>query len=160
MKIGYIISLIAYGTGISTYTYNLLRAMAKISKHEFVLLKDKHYTSDLTRDFRCIDLPNSNDLSSKITSGSFFLRGIQKKEQFDIIHDPSQIGPFLFNLGSKNVLTFCDATPVKFKEYHTRGIYFLHKYFLPRVLKNTDKIIAISQSTKNDFLDFGIVSKV
>lgn len=154
MKIGYIISLIAYGTGVSVYTYNLIKAMAKISDHEFVLLKDKHYTSDLTRNFRCINLPNSRKLWRKVAFGSSFLKKIQRKEKFDIIHDPSQIGPFLFNLGSKNLLTIFDVTPLKFKEYHATQSYLLHKYFLPITLRNIDKIITISLSSKNDILHF------
>lgn len=150
MKIGYIISQIADGTGVASYTYNLLQAMADVSDHEFVLLKDQHYSADWLAQFRCIDLPYSKKLFPKIILGSFFLKTIQRKERFDLIHDPAQIAPFLFKTGTIQVVTIHDLTALRFKEYHTTGIYLVHKYLLPWTLRNIDKIIAVSGFTGND----------
>lgn len=74
-----------------------------------------------------------------------------KKGKYDLVFNPSSVSTFL-KFSIPNVVIAFDLTPILFPKTHTNKTYFVHKLFLPRTLKNADKIIAISQSTKNDLI--------
>lgn len=54
----------------------------------------------------------------------------------------------------KTVIVVHDLIPLKFKKEHSRKLRFYYKYILPKSLKKSTRIIAISESVKKDILKF------
>jgi glycosyltransferase involved in cell wall biosynthesis len=77
-----------------------------------------------------------------------------RKYKFDIVHDLSQIGPFLFNLPFKRISTIHDLSAILFPETFDVFSVLLQKYVLPMTLKNVDVVITISENTKKDIVKY------
>ncbi|MBF0552519.1 MAG: glycosyltransferase family 4 protein [Deltaproteobacteria bacterium] len=73
-------------------------------------------------------------------------------DEFDIVHCPASIAPFFFKPKARVIMSVHDLIPNLFPEYNTarRNIYF--KYLLQPRLRNVDKLISISDNTKNDLI--------
>ena len=72
----------------------------------------------------------------------------EKKQGFDIFHDPAQIGGFTLRSSSKKILTIHDLSPLTHPALHPKERVLKHKYLLPRIISNTDLIVVPSNSTK------------
>ena len=69
------------------------------------------------------------------------------------MHNIDNLGPFLFeNSGSKikRISTIHDIAPVVLPDIHSNIMKFDFKFILPKLIKNSDLIIAVSNSTKKD----------
>jgi glycosyltransferase involved in cell wall biosynthesis len=75
----------------------------------------------------------------------------------DIIHNPAHF--YLINKpGKRYVCTIHDLTPVLFPAWHPLWKVWFSRYFFPRLVKNSDKIIADSLNTKQDLINYYSVS--
>lgn len=54
----------------------------------------------------------------------------------------------------KTVTVVHDLIPLKFEKEHSKKLRFYYKYILPRSLKKTSRIIAISEAVKKDILNY------
>jgi len=71
-------------------------------------------------------------------------------KKYDIIYSPTSHGSFFLD---NQIITIHDLIALHFPEQYKMQYYYF-KYFMPYLLKKARKIIAISQSTKNDLLNF------
>ena len=76
----------------------------------------------------------------------------------NIVFEPAHFGPFNLPPWIKRVTVIHDLTPILFPEWHPFSGWFLHRLFIPGILRRSHLIIADSYSTKNDINR--IVSKV
>lgn len=145
-------------TGVGTYTYNLIKEISKI------LPEDSIYLIDYTNHYTFSSL-------NKITFGSF-VANIPKKSyiwhlysQFklrennfdlDIIHSPENSTLVTKLKFQKKIITVHDIRQHVFPEFNIETM--LSYLFLPTTLKNADKIITVSNSTKNDIINYFQIS--
>jgi glycosyltransferase involved in cell wall biosynthesis len=76
---------------------------------------------------------------------------IMRRERFDLVHDLFHFPPFAFRaLPSACVVTLHDLTPVLFPQWHPRMTVWMHRLFLPAVIRRATRIIADSAATGQD----------
>lgn len=161
MKIGIITdSMNGDRAGIGSYTYNLVKNLLKIDKENEYKLIHRYPTDDpIYTEADEIIAPYPKIPLKKTIGNNISLPLKLKPYKLDLIHDPSQISPFLFNPSHRKVLTIHDLSPILFPETHGRIHVLLQKHIFPRSLKHVDRIITVSDSTKNDVIRYLKVRK-
>lgn len=156
MNIGIIVekNLDGQKGGLEVYTYNLIKNLLKVDKkNNYFFIKD-HQNTGFPKDNE-IKINLGNTPTRKVLKNSSDLPRIVKKYQLDIVHDPCQMGPFLFPIRAKKVLTIYDLFPITHPQTSpSRYTPYIYKYLLPQILKRTEVIIAGSKNTKNDILKY------
>ncbi|MDE6532921.1 MAG: glycosyltransferase family 4 protein [Muribaculaceae bacterium] len=148
------------GGGIKEYIHNLVENLDKIDEeNEYVIyvLKDyfEYAKNGLNTRFRIKSLPfKGKGLFNTIIRSSFeqfYWSKEEKKEKWDIFHSPFFHGPTLKS--AKLILTVHDLRFFRYPETYP----FLRYQFLRRAVKKSinkaDKIISISQFTKNEIIE-------
>lgn len=155
MKIGIVTNLMDLnGAGIGRYTKNLVENLLKIDrKNEYVLIHSNKKSYHFLGSYREIKLPFFNTIPRKLITGFFALEKICHQEKLDILHDTGQIGPYFFKSKTKRVLTIFDLSIFHYPESFT-SVTTLYSRLFPLVAKNVDKIITISQNSKEDIIKF------
>lgn len=146
------------GGGIKEYIYNITRNLAKIdSENEYVL-----YVASDYYDYACKELPKTMKIKSTPFSSkqsikrSLFEDSFYQKEEitekFEVFHSPFFHIPNLKS--AKRIITVHDLRLCRYPETYT----FLRYQFLKRAVKKSimsaDKIITISDFTKEELLHF------
>jgi len=156
MKIGLITS--AYDemkAGIATYISNLILSINRIDKiNEYTLIHHSKVHDEMYRSNKELIIPYPRIPLKKTIGENFYLSLKLKKYNFDIVHELGQKNSFIFNFPSKKILTIHDLTPMLFPQTHGVINVFLHKFLLPKAAKNADKIIADSENTKKDVINY------
>ncbi|MBW2059899.1 MAG: glycosyltransferase family 4 protein, partial [Deltaproteobacteria bacterium] len=105
-----------------------------------------------------IDLPDNfgcskrlRRLRSGVGRAFIFIPMAARIEKIDIFHSIDYVGPFLFK-PARYVATVHDLIPVKAPELTTPKHRFVGRHLLPRMVRMADKVIAVSQATKNDLV--------
>ena len=156
MQIGIITSSMdGNRAGIGSYTYNLVKNLLKTDKkNDYTLIHKYRSNNPIYRDANEIII-SYPEIPLRETLGNNILLPLKLKHyKLDLIHDPSQISPFMFNPAPTKVLTIHDLTPVIFPEAHGKIHAFLQNNVFPRTLKHVNSIITISNSTKNDIIRY------
>lgn len=153
MHIGFISTHIDSGKGgIARYSYELIKNLNIIDKgNEYYLIHNKINNY--------VQLSNKNILLRSPfpdTIWRFSVAPIMLKylNHLDLVHDPYPIGPLSFNMPFKKIVTVCDLAHIFFPKTATFRLKLSHRLFLSKTLSNADKIIAISQSTRNDLKNY------
>lgn len=139
--------------GAGNYIFNLVRGLAEV---DF----DNRYTifakSDQISDFGVIN-PGMEfvpvDMSRRSVRLAWEQTGLPqavRKRDLDLLHSPHYTMPVV--KPSKSVVTFCDTTFQLYPEMHSRA----KRVFFPAMMnwsaKHADRLIAISDSTRNDVI--------
>jgi glycosyltransferase involved in cell wall biosynthesis len=156
-------SIDEYSGGIGVYTYQLLKNFNQMDNENIYHLI--HYSkSD-------IDLYNKNNEilipKNRFTQGrgSYFIwRYITlpqklKKYPLDVVHDPYELGPFIFSQPFRKVITVHDLTPLLFPNLFKWGDVMLHRMLLKRTINKADKIITVSYHSQKDIMEYFNVPK-
>jgi glycosyltransferase involved in cell wall biosynthesis len=93
---------------------------------------------------------DSNNRLQRIGYEHFFMKTYYKRRSKDILHCPAYILPL--NWKDKSIITVHDIIALKFPEYCSTENHLYFKFFLPRSIQNATKIIAVSNTVKNDIL--------
>jgi glycosyltransferase involved in cell wall biosynthesis len=141
-------------TGIGEYTYNIAKGLldyAKENKDELTFIHRLKkeldiYKSNATELF----VPYSKLGPIRYLRENYAIAKISQK--FDVIHEPF-IGLYK-KLKCKMVVTIHDLTPLIFKNDAPKVYQYYFRYMMPSVLKNADRIIAVSQTTKKDIIRY------
>ena len=80
----------------------------------------------------------------------FHMRQALNKLDLDVVHDPGQMGPFFMHTNYKSVITINDLVPLILPKTSPFWVPIHHRFGLPPLMRKVDKIMAISESTKND----------
>ena len=158
MKVGIVADrLNRQRTGIGNYVYNLTKEFAKTNENREKVCLISYEDSDL--------FPNLNKIIIKnpfknITKKSFYFWHIYlqfklKKNNFnlDIVHSPENTTLFI-KLKSKKIVTVYDITPYVVPESFTPITLLRYKLLFSKTIKTADKIIAISNRTKKDLINY------
>ena len=159
MKIGIDISQIVYQTGVSRYLVELIKQLVKIdSDNQYLFYGGSLRQKQTLKAF--VNLVKTPNTSAQITSLSPKLAALawnhlnlfKPKDQFDIFHTSDWTLP---RLKTKLVTTIHDLTFIKYPQTHTPYLIKVHTRHLNLAKKYCSRVIAVSQSTKNDLLDYG-----
>lgn len=156
MKIGLTTSTIdGNRVGIGTYSYNLVKNLTKIDKkNEYILIHQCHTNDNIYKENKELIIPYPRIPLKKTIGDNIILARKLRKHDFDIVHDLSQVSPFLFSSPFKKILTIHDLIPILFPETCWFIHVFLQKHVLPLTLKNVDVIITVSKNTKQDVIKY------
>ena len=159
MKIGIDISMLVYqGSGVATYTYNLVKNLLKYDRtNEYRL-----FYSSLRRppDFYFIN--EFRKLGAKVYDYRLpprILKFLWNKYHLlpvewligkvDVYHSSDYLRPPLLK-GTKSITTLHDLTWKLFPQYHTQDVIEAHENKIQKTIKYRDHIIVDSQNTKLD----------
>ena len=163
MKIAIDISQSIYGTGVSVYTKELVKNLIELyPKSEFVLfggsLRRYKELESITK--KLGGTPKIYPFPPSVMDfiwNSLHIYPIEKLTgQFDIFHSSDWTEP-----PSKlpKVTTVHDLVAFKYPQTTTNKIRLAHKKKLAWVIRESKRIIAVSESTKNDLIDILRVPK-
>ncbi|MBF0474594.1 MAG: glycosyltransferase family 4 protein [Deltaproteobacteria bacterium] len=138
-------------TGCQYYASHLINELLKRGDLDITLIGSDRFRRELFPD-------NAKTYIHKpfrIMNTAFFSSLInppRRLDEFDIIHCPVPIAPFFFKPKAKVVMSIHDLIPNLFPQYNTvrRNIYF--KYLLKHRLNRVDKLISVSESTRQDLI--------
>ena len=154
-RIGIDMRMAGDGFGLGRYIVELAKALLKRkSEFEYVLFFDKNFNESTFRTFQ--KFHNQN----KLVNAKYYtleeqikMPGILRKEKLDLVHFPNFNTPILYT--GKFVVTIHDLIHHRFPGKKRRN--FLHRlsyrYIIKQAVRNADKIIAVSQSTKDDIIN-------
>ncbi|HEX6902651.1 MAG TPA: glycosyltransferase family 1 protein [Thermoanaerobaculia bacterium] len=137
--------------GIGTYVRNLIRSLAALdSENRYVLLakpEDKAGLQDLPENFQ-VALETSPVYSVREL---FALSWHLYRRKLDLYHSTHYVLPA--RVGSKVVVTIHDIIHLLYPEFLPSNLAFLYaQRMIRRSLTRGDRIIAVSQNTKNDLM--------
>lgn len=165
MKIGIDISQIVYGTGVSTYTKNLVESLLSVDdKNEYILFgsslrakkKLKEFVEGLSK-FQNVE-PKLASFPPTILEILWNNLHVYPLEKFigevDVFHSSDWTQPKIASTITKKVTTVHDMVPYLFTSSLPKKIADNQKKRLELVKKEADFIIADSQTTKEDITKF------
>ena len=92
-----------------------------------------------------------NGRLQRIIKENFYLPFYIKQNSFDLFHSPNYVLPLF--LKSPSVITVHDLITFNFPRLCQRESVLYFRLFLPRSIKKADKIITVSEKTKNDIIN-------
>ncbi len=144
--------------GIAHYTYNLVKnLLIQDRKNNYVLFFDAKMSQSLGNTLEQLHC------SIKYFPGSdfkkvlpfiythFVIGNFLNRQKLDLFHAPTGSLPLTYR--GKAVITIHDLAIYKHPEWFPSGQWFSKKIVVPRSLKKADKIIAVSENTKQDIID-------
>ncbi len=163
MKIGIDISMLVYrGSGVATYTFNLVKHLLLIDKKNHYFL----FYSSFRRPKGFTYLNDLRELGGHIINYPFSPRilkiwwnkwNIIPVELFtgkvDIFHSSDFLRPPLLK-GTCGITTIHDLTWKKYPQFHTEDIIKAHARKLDLTIKNNDVIIVDALKTKEDLYHY------
>jgi len=156
MKIGIITNVIDEGySSYSVYVSNVIKQINMLDKkNEFVLIHHSNTDHEIytSNDEILIPLPHFKFLKNNFWRYHNLKKYLQSSP-FDIIHDPTGPGALTFPMPFKKIITVYDLSSLLFPTYNVGGM-ISWRLLGKKTIKNVDKIIAISNSTKRDIIHF------
>lgn len=141
------------GTGIGTYTHNLLKGLISINKNNSYHLFCSGPSFDEYKD------PNTKIIMTskkhKTFFEEFYIPNYSKHNQIDLFHVPQNgIGLNDYNQETINIATIHDLIPYVLPE--TTGPSYLKNFLkkMPDIIENCDGILTVSEYSKKDILKF------
>jgi len=159
MKIGIITNFLDESSGgIATYTHNLIKNINRIdNNNEYVLI---HHTKNDIAVYK-----NNDEIIIPIIKTPFkwllwrffrlpisFINN--RYYSLDMVHDTFEIGPLTFNLPIKKIITIYDLSAYLYPQYHTLINFLLHRLLLKRAISNANRILTISQYSKDAIVKY------
>lgn len=166
MKIGIDISQVVYGTGVSEYTSNLVKNLLLLDKENDYLLFGgslrrisdlKRFTSNLKGNYCEKILPIPPTLSDFFWNKLHILNIERLVGKIDVFHSSDWAQP---PSRAFNITTVHDLVPLIFPKQSHPKLVMVHQRRLNRVIKEVDRVIVPSNTTKNDLVDFGVKEEI
>jgi glycosyltransferase involved in cell wall biosynthesis len=162
MKIGIDIRVIGKNrTGDEAYFFGLVKGLMEIDKeNEYHLYTDRDPKSDpeLAREIERLDLKDNFKINFVKKTNRFlwnlwYLPMYLRKNPVDIYHT-QYIVPFWFPKNIKLVTTIHDISFNYFPEYIKKSDLFFLKTFIPRSIRKSYRVIAVSKYSREDIIKF------
>jgi len=156
MKIGLDLRMLGGGSGIDRYAsslaHEILSANGRIGRHEYVLfLRNQHLAQNFRQYDAKIVIANIAHYS---VAEQLKLPGILRAEKLDLMHFPHFNAPIFYK--RPFVVTIHDLTHTLFPG--RKKSHFFHRlaYYavFANAIRNSKQIIAVSQSTKKQIVDY------
>jgi len=153
MRIGLVTNMMdGQNTGIGRYTENLVKNLLLIDKkNKYYLIHSNKKKYNFKGNYQEIRLPFFDSIPKKLITGTFLFEKICRDYKLDILHELGQISPFFFKSKTKKMLTIFDLSPIVYPQFFTTLTSIYSKLF-STILKNTDRIITISENSKKDII--------
>lgn len=147
------------GGGITEYIVNLTQELERLDyENEYVLyvLQDLYdfCLTKLPSRFKIKKIPYNNTLGQKIKRSLFSQRFWYREEEiekFDIFHSPFFYAPKMKR--AKVLITVHDLRLYRFPSTYGLLRYLYLRHSVKETIRRADKIISISQFTKNEIID-------
>ena len=151
MKVGIISEQLNQSlTGVGNYTYYLIKGLNKLDADKDFLYLITHRNNKFFANDEII-INNPFPVLKTYAWYPYLIRKL-RNYKFDIVHNPTQF-PTIFRLKQKYIITVHDL--IQFTLPQDRpGRKIIFKLLFPRTLKTADKIIADSNSTKKDLMNY------
>lgn len=158
MKIGIDVSPVLYGTGVSTYTKNLVKNLLFLDKeNEYLLfggsLRRKKELSDFAKSLKAqVDskfLPLPPTLADILWNRLHIIKIERLIGKVDIFHSSDWTQP---PSKAHKVTTVHDLSPLRFPKLTDPKIVSVHKARLKWIVKEVDRVIVPSRATKEDLV--------
>lgn len=121
------------------------------TQNEYVLIREKR--GETFSGIRSVLVPNLRWLPGFATLRLFVLVPLVCRFlRADVVVEPAHFGPFNLPRRVKRLTVIHDLTPLLFPSFHTFNGWFLHKLFLPGILRRSDLILCNSARTQDDVL--------
>lgn len=147
-KIGIITgNLRQHQTGLGTYTFHILKGIRDTYSVDQIMDSDGELLDGCNK-----IIPKKVPAPYNYLTWSMSL-SLQKKifDKYDIIHNTSQL-PVYPSDSKRSVITIHDLIPILYPSLVTPVYAWQSKILLPRILKKTSRIIAVSNQTKKDLV--------
>lgn len=140
------------GTGIGTYTYNLLINILNLNEEDFyyIFWSGGEYDSFLKEKTKVLMASKKHQRFFE----SYYIPSFINKEHLDIYHIPQNGIGLEESIECKKVVTIHDLIPYILPE--TVGKGYLKKFLssMPKIMENTQGILTVSNYSKKDILRF------
>lgn len=140
------------GTGIGTYTENVLKNLLNIDKENFYQL---YWSGDKYEDY---EKPNSNIVMCSKKHQRFFQEHFfpvsLENEKIDLYHIPQNGIGVTPNIGCKKMCTIHDLIPYIMPETVGRGYLLKFLKEMPIIIEESTGILTVSEYSKRDILKF------
>ena len=136
------------GTGIGTYTYQLINSINKVDKfNDYLVFLPENSALDLSDNFN-IELV-------KATSSSNFwdevrIPNIINDKNLDLYHVPQNGVGLSHNINCHNAITLHDIIPLRMPETVSDRYLYIFNNELPNIINNCDGILTVSEFSKQD----------
>lgn len=137
--------------GVHIYTKGLVEALLKYENdNEYILIREKK-DFNLPSKVQQIAIPNYRFIPLFASLRLFLIIPLVLRHlKVDAVVEPAHFGPFNLPQHIQRITVIHDLTPLLFPYYHRWHGQMLQRLFLPRILKKTHLIIAVSQHTAHD----------
>jgi len=160
MKIGLSTEhIIEKETGVGDYAYNIISNLLSIDKkNKYYLIHNRKINKDIFNKTNNLIIPLPKIKPRELLWHFYTLPKKLEKLGLDIFHSTAQLNS-ISNTKYKKMITIHDLAAIKFP--HTHNLYprLSAKYILPKVISKSDKIIAVSENTKKDIINYFKVDK-
>jgi glycosyltransferase involved in cell wall biosynthesis len=140
------------GTGIGTYTDNILSQLLNIDQENYYHI---YWSGD---DYERLNSQNSKIIMTSKKHHRFFQQNYIPsnllKEKIDVYHVPQNGIGLCDNIPCKKVITVHDLIPYIMPETVGKGYLLKFLKEVPEIIENTDAIITVSNWSKRDILKF------
>jgi glycosyltransferase involved in cell wall biosynthesis len=142
-------------TGIANYLFELLGQLPeRAPEHEYFLYSNRPIDNQMPQSHLHVRIDGK--LGNAPSTFWLFARGrhFAQRDRLDVFWSTTSIAPFALPKNVMKVSTVYDLVWRRFPEtMQTRNLW-LHRAFAERVIRNSDRVIAISRSTANDVRQF------
>lgn len=138
------------GTGIGTYTHELIRSLSSIdSTNNYLIFMPKcDSLNNLNKNFSIQNVKSSNDYDN--FWDEIKVPNILNNSDIEIYHVPQNGIGLSKNITCKKVITLHDIIPLRMPETVSDRYLKIFNDELPEILKNCEGIITVSEFSKND----------
>ncbi len=140
--------------GAGYYIYNLIKNLYKVDKKNryFIFVKENQKEDFIKTDvhnFKIIPLKILN-VTERLKHEHFVIPNLIKRLEIDIYHSPHYTRPLF--CPARSVVSFHDMSFFLLPELHLKKKSLFFKKMIRISSKKSDRIIAVSESTKNDII--------
>src|SRR5258708_1706108 len=154
MRIGIDISQIIYGTGVSVYTYELVKNLLKTDKaNQYVLFGGSLRRRQELRKFTQNILPLSPTLADLLWNRLHMVNVERFIGKIDVLHSSDWTQP---PTEAFKVTTVHDLAPLKFQAETPKRVVEVHKRRLYWVFEEVDRIIVPTKFIRDELLEMGV----
>ena len=154
-RIGLDMRMAGEGFGLGRYIVELAKALiARKSGFEYVFFFDKNFNEPTFKAFQKVHGENRLISAKYYTlQEQLVLPRILNKEKLDLVHFPNFNVPVIYR--GKSIVTIHDLIHHRFPGKKKRNIFhrLSYRYIISRAVRHASKVIAVSQSTKDDIIN-------
>lgn len=140
------------GTGIGTYTENVIKNLIDIDKNDYFRLywSDKNFESFHRKN---VDIVMTSRKQHRFFEQNYFPYDLER-ENIDIYHVPQNGIGLTEEIKCKKIITIHDLIPYIMPETVGKGYLLKFLREVPYLIQNADGIITVSEYSKKDILKF------